>query len=67
LTGVAIFWPAVIAWPLALIGAWFAVNLSVAWWNLRQKRKGSPPKPENPTESTDPTDPTGPAEPNRPL
>lgn len=46
LTIVAIFWPAVIAWPLALIGAWFAVNLSVSWWTLRLKRKRSPPDPE---------------------
>ena len=46
LTVVAILWPAVIAWPLALVGAWFAVNLSVSWWKLRQKRKHSPPDPD---------------------
>ncbi|MET0256583.1 MAG: phospholipase D-like domain-containing protein [Luteibacter sp.] len=38
LTVVAILWPAVIAWPLALLGAWFTVNLSVSWWTLRRKR-----------------------------
>jgi cardiolipin synthase len=48
LTIVAILWPAVIAWPLALIGAWFAINLSVSWWTLRRKRKQSPPDPETP-------------------
>ena len=48
LTIVAILWPAVIAWPLALIGAWFAINLSVSWWTLRRKRKQSPPDPEPP-------------------
>ncbi|QWT21737.1 hypothetical protein KPL74_06940 [Bacillus sp. NP157] len=42
LTAVAILWPAVIAWPLALIGAWFAVNLSINWWTLRQRRKKTP-------------------------
>jgi len=46
LTVVAILWPAVIAWPLALIGAWFAVNLSVSWWTLRRKRRHSAPDPE---------------------
>ncbi|SEN37472.1 Phosphatidylserine/phosphatidylglycerophosphate/cardiolipin synthase [Luteibacter sp. UNCMF331Sha3.1] len=39
LTLVAIFWPAVIAWPLALIGAWFTVNLAVSWWTLRKRRR----------------------------
>lgn len=48
LTLVAIFWPAVIAWPLALIGAWFTVNLTVSWWSLRRKRKEDP-RDEDPT------------------
>ncbi|MDF4003482.1 phospholipase D-like domain-containing protein [Luteibacter sp. PPL552] len=39
LTTVAIVWPAVIAWPLALVGAWFTVNLAVSWWNLRRRRR----------------------------
>jgi len=39
LTLVAVFWPAVIAWPLALIGAWFTVNLAVSWWTLRKRRR----------------------------
>jgi len=42
LTLVAIFWPAVIAWPLAVIGAWFTVNLAVSWWTLRKKRQQAP-------------------------
>jgi cardiolipin synthase len=46
LTVVAVLWPAVIAWPLALIGAWFAVNLSVSWWTLRRKRRASAPDVE---------------------
>ncbi|WP_090181174.1 phospholipase D-like domain-containing protein [Luteibacter sp. UNC138MFCol5.1] len=41
LTTIAILWPAVIAWPLALIGAWFTVNLAVSWWTLRRKRRES--------------------------
>jgi len=44
-TAVLIFWPAVIAWPLALIGAWFAVNLSVNWFTLRRQRKQHPEEP----------------------
>lgn len=39
LTVVAVLWPAVIAWPLALIGAWFAVNLTVNWFALRRHRR----------------------------
>jgi cardiolipin synthase len=46
LTVVAVLWPAVIAWPLALVGAWFAVNLSVSWVTLRRKRRQSPKDPE---------------------
>lgn len=43
LTLVAVFWPAIIAWPLALIGAWFAVNLGVSWWNMRRRRNDRAP------------------------
>lgn len=39
LTVVAVLWPAVIAWPLALIGAWFAVNLTINWFALRRRRR----------------------------
>jgi cardiolipin synthase len=42
LTAIAIVWPAVIAWPLALIGAWFAVNLTASWWTLRRRRRHDP-------------------------
>jgi cardiolipin synthase A/B len=42
LTIVAILWPAVIAWPLALIGAWFGVNLTINWFALRRRRKQHP-------------------------
>ncbi len=36
---VAAFWPAVIAWPLAVIGAWFALSLTVRAARLHQKRR----------------------------
>ncbi|HEY4092563.1 MAG TPA: phospholipase D-like domain-containing protein [Luteibacter sp.] len=39
LTIVAVLWPAVIAWPLALIGAWFAVNLTINGFALRKRRR----------------------------
>ncbi|MGN6482033.1 phospholipase D-like domain-containing protein [Luteibacter sp.] len=39
LTIVAVLWPAVIAWPLALVGAWFAVNLTINWFALRKQRR----------------------------
>ena len=35
---VAIFWPAVIAWPCAVIAAWFALNLAIRSWRLRQRQ-----------------------------
>jgi Phosphatidylserine/phosphatidylglycerophosphate/cardiolipin synthases and related enzymes len=43
LTLIAVLWPAIIAWPLALIGAWFAVNLSINWFALRRRRKENTP------------------------
>ncbi|MDQ0007973.1 cardiolipin synthase [Luteibacter jiangsuensis] len=46
LTVVGVLWPAAIAWPLALIGAWFTVNLTVSWWSLRQRRKRAPAPPD---------------------
>jgi cardiolipin synthase len=52
LTVVAILWPAVIAWPLALIGAWFAVNLSMSWVTLRRKRRKSAPEAESETQGS---------------
>ncbi|HEX5483781.1 MAG TPA: phospholipase D-like domain-containing protein, partial [Terriglobia bacterium] len=40
LAAVAIFWPRVIAYPLALLGAWIAVSLLVYAYRLRSRRKG---------------------------
>jgi cardiolipin synthase A/B len=39
LSVVAVLWPAIIAWPLALIGLWFALNLAIKWVRLRSRRK----------------------------
>lgn len=36
---VAALWPAIIAWPLALLSAWFALNLAVRAWRTRQARQ----------------------------
>jgi cardiolipin synthase len=36
---VAILWPASIAWPVALIAAWFGLNLAVASWRLRNRQR----------------------------
>lgn len=52
LTVVGVLWPAVIAWPLAVIGAWFTVNLAVSWWSLRQRRKHGP----SPADQAPPSD-----------
>lgn len=35
---VAVLWPAVIAWPIALLAAWFALNLGIHAWRLRRPR-----------------------------
>ena len=35
---VAALWPAVIAWPIALLAAWFALNLGIHAWRLRRPR-----------------------------
>jgi cardiolipin synthase len=36
---VAVLWPAVIAWPFALLAAWFALNLAVRSARLRARQK----------------------------
>ncbi|MBU6249331.1 MAG: cardiolipin synthase B, partial [Xanthomonadaceae bacterium] len=33
-------WPAVLAWPLALLAAWLALNLGVRAWRTRRSRRG---------------------------
>jgi cardiolipin synthase len=34
---VALLWPAVVAWPIALFAAWFALNLGIRAWRLRRQ------------------------------
>lgn len=34
---VAALWPAVLAWPLALLSAWFALNLAIRAWQSRHR------------------------------
>ena len=36
---VAILWPAWIGWPVALLCAWFALNLAIRGWRMRQRRQ----------------------------
>jgi cardiolipin synthase len=35
---VAVLWPALLAWPLALLSAWFALNLGIRAWQARRHR-----------------------------
>src|SRR5579859_5835871 len=39
LAAVAIFWPAVIGWPLGIVAAWFALNFGIRAWRLRRRFK----------------------------
>jgi cardiolipin synthase len=39
LTVVALIWPAWIAWPVAVLCAWFALNLAIRGWRLHQRQK----------------------------
>jgi cardiolipin synthase len=34
---IAILWPACIAWPFAVLAAWFALNLGVRSWRIRAR------------------------------
>ncbi|MDR3445476.1 MULTISPECIES: phospholipase D-like domain-containing protein [unclassified Dyella] len=36
---VAVFWPAVIGWPLAVLAAWLAMNFGARAWRLRRRFK----------------------------
>ncbi|HET6554034.1 MAG TPA: phospholipase D-like domain-containing protein [Dyella sp.] len=36
---VAVFWPAVLGWPLAAIAIWLALNLAARAWQLWRRRK----------------------------
>jgi cardiolipin synthase len=35
-----VFWPAVLAWPIAAVVLWFALNTGIRAWRLR-RRKGA--------------------------
>ena len=39
LTVVAILWPAWIGWPVAVLCAWFALNLGIRGWRVWRRRK----------------------------
>jgi cardiolipin synthase len=36
---VAIAWPAVVAWPIGMLAAWFAINTGIRAWFLRQRHR----------------------------
>ncbi|HEV2622144.1 MAG TPA: phospholipase D-like domain-containing protein [Frateuria sp.] len=38
LAAVALVWPKVVSWPIAVLGAWFALNLAIRVWRLRRRR-----------------------------
>ena len=40
---IALLWPAVIAWPCAVIAAWFALNLAIQGWRLRRRGQRNAP------------------------
>lgn len=40
---VALRWPASIAWPVAVLCAWFALNLAIRGWRLRQRQQRDAP------------------------
>ena len=39
LAAVAIFWPAVIGWPLGVVATWLALNFGARAWRLRRRFK----------------------------
>lgn len=39
LTIIALLWPASIAWPFALLCAWFALNLAIRGWRVRRRQQ----------------------------
>jgi len=36
---VAILWPAVVGWPIAVLSGWFALNFGIRAWRLRQRAR----------------------------
>ncbi|MBT2116837.1 cardiolipin synthase B [Dyella sp. LX-66] len=39
LAAVAILWPAVVGWPIAVLAAWFALNFGIRAWRARRKHQ----------------------------
>jgi cardiolipin synthase len=39
LAAIALRWPAVVAWPLGVLAAWFALNLGIRLWQQRRRRR----------------------------
>ena len=37
LAAVALAWPRVVSWPIAVLAAWFALNLAIRVWRLRKR------------------------------
>ena len=44
---VAILWPAVIAWPLGVAAAWFALNFGIRAWRARRRHQQLAAEPED--------------------
>lgn len=44
---VAALWPAVIAWPLAVVAAWFALNLAISAWHSWKHHRNNPAEPDD--------------------
>lgn len=39
LAAIAILWPAVLGWPIAVLAAWFALNFGIRAWRARKKHQ----------------------------
>lgn len=39
LAGVAAVWPRAVSWPIAVLAAWFALNLAIRVWRLRKRHR----------------------------
>ncbi|MEW5318862.1 MAG: hypothetical protein WDW38_010047 [Sanguina aurantia] len=53
LSVVALVWPASVAWPFAVLFAWFGLNLAIRAWRLRKRQqRNAQPFEEEPATST---------------
>jgi len=39
LAAVAILWPAVVGWPIAVLALWFALNFGIRAWRARRRHQ----------------------------